>query len=298
MNIQLANEYLKYMAKRGKKPAFWWVSPKLDGIRAFKRLGEPICSRAGNRFFGFECIEDDLDTYMKQHGLTWVDGELYTHLPFQEIQSVVRAASHHNKKAIIFYMFGAGDDTPENSTYMNDVLHVAASYFVDSSWMRVRVIPLHHVESGLVEMTMKDYVLLGYEGIMLRHPEKLIEFKRNDALLKYKPFHEADFIITGFFEGKGHIAGMLGGFYMEGVVELIDPSGVENVPVKVRFKVGSGFTKTGFLDSRDSLYRIALEGCLEGNLAEIKYQEITDKPDKDGYYSLRFPVFVKLKQDR
>lgn len=288
MNIQLANEYLKYMNKRGEKPAFWWVSPKLDGIRAFKRLGEPICSRAGNRFYGFEDIESELYGFMKVHGLTWMDGELFTtHLPFQEIQSIVRSASHHNKKAINFHMFACGNDTPMNATEMEDVLYRAASYFAAVS-TRIKHVPLHQVEAEMVEMTMKDYVAQGYEGIMLRHPEKLIEFKRNDALLKYKPFKEADFTVTGVFEGKGHITGMLGGLYVEGMVDN----------KKIRSKVGSGFTKTGQQDSRDSLWWLALKSRLEGNLVEIKYQEITDKPDKDGYYSLRFPVFTKFKQDR
>jgi DNA ligase-1 len=106
---------------------------------------------------------------------------------------------------------------------------------------------------------------------------QVYNWKRSDALLKYKSFFEEDLKVVGVVEGKGKYQGMLGAFVCEGVVE----------GHKISTEVGSGFDdemREFFWKNRKNLI---------GMMVEVKYQGLTDSQD-----SLRFPIFQKTKEDR
>ena len=61
--------------------------------------------------------------------------------------------------------------------------------------------------------------------------------------------------------------------------------------LRVRACVGTGLT--------DKDRKILNEDKhIVGKTLSLKYQAITDRPDKEGYYSLRFPTFIGVKEDR
>ena len=87
--------------------------------------------------------------------------------------------------------------------------------------------------------------------------------------------------IVGVIEGEGRLAGTLGSLVVEGTVE----------GKAVRSCVGTGLTD----EDRKILSQ---DNHLIGKVLTVKYQAITDKPDKEGFYSLRFPSFIGVKEDR
>ena len=90
------------------------------------------------------------------------------------------------------------------------------------------------------------------------------------------------FVITGFEIGSGKFKNTLGAIHVIG-----------NVDGKViRAKVGSGFSE----EEREDVWSRREE--LMDTYIEVKYQGVTDKPNANGEYSIRFPVFMKYKEDR
>jgi len=294
-DIQLANTYDKSIKKKEVKLVpYYYESPKLDGLRGYHKA--TMISRSGKPILGFEdTIEPELNDLMDKHKFDFMDGELYSHnVPFQTIQSYVNRKVNIDplkKKEIYYYIFVAGrdwKDTKEMYDYLQNIPELS-SPLPHLNYHYVKLLPVTIVKNDLDEITKVTelHMSQGYEGTMLRHPKNWYAWKRDDNLLKHKLFIESDFTITGYYEGEGEFEGTLGGFKIEGEFE----------GNKIRSEVGSGFkVLPEFLDNRSELWRIRRD--LPGQTVEVKFQGITDKPSNDGYYSLRFPVYLKLKQDR
>lgn len=118
---------------------------------------------------------------------------------------------------------------------------------------------------------------LGYEGIMLNTSGGFYRTKRTPDLLKVKKFHSADILCTGVFEGEGRLVGKLGGIY-------VDFKGT---------KVGVG---TGFNDEQRKYYWNNQDEIV-GKIVEIKYFEESTNQNDDSI-SLRFPVFISVREDK
>ena len=132
-----------------------------------------------------------------------------------------------------------------------------------------------------VDRACRKFTEQGYEGVVLRHPDIPYYEGRSNHLLKYKFFKEADLRIVGVIDGEGRLAGTLGSLVVEGKAEGL----------LVRSCVGTGLTD----EDRKILSQ---DSHLVGKVLTVKYQSITDKPDKEGFYSLRFPVVIGVKEDR
>ena len=141
------------------------------------------------------------------------------------------------------------------------------------------VIILNEFQS--VESVCRKFTQMGYEGVVLRNPSVSYFNGRSDYLLKYKFFKEADLTITGVQMGTGKLEGMLGSLTVEGMID----------GVNVRSCVGTGLTD----DDRKMLIQ---DNNPVGKVLTVKYQALTERADKNGYYSLRFPVVIGLKEDR
>lgn len=102
---------------------------------------------------------------------------------------------------------------------------------------------------------------LGYEGLVLRQGQRWI---------KVKPFETHDLPITGFVEGRGKHAGMLGFITTE------------------RGSVGSGFS----VEERRDLWAEASAGALIGQVAEIACMELSAAG------KLRHPTFIRMRPDK
>ncbi|MBI4860580.1 MAG: DNA ligase [Candidatus Riflebacteria bacterium] len=235
--------------------AGWWMSEKLDGVRAYWD-GRRFLSRQGNAYEAPDWFVQGLPD-MPLDGELWIGRK-----QFQRTVSIVRRQDRSDHwKEVRYLVFDAprcagGFETrlkaledglsPERQPYAR--LH---------SHQRCAGLPHLREELARVES-------LGGEGLMLRQPESLYEVGRSSTLLKIKSFHDAEAVVMAHQPGKGKHSGKLGAL----VVWL--PDGTE-------FSVG-----TGFSDAQRS------SPPPPGSVITFRYQELSDGGVP------RFPSFVRV----
>jgi len=240
----------------GIDPTGWWMSEKLDGIRAVWD-GKRFTSRAGNTFAAPKWFTAKLPDIP-------LDGELWMGRgEFARTSSVVRSSEDKGWKDVSFMAF----DVPlVEAGPFEDRLALLARLSSFSSFSPFVLVRQVRCESrSHLEDFVDAVVSRNGEGAMLRKPGSLYEFRRSSTLFKVKRFLDAEAIVTGYQPGKGKYRGMLG------ALDCKLPSGVE-------FQVGTGFTDLERLDPPRIGARIT-----------FRYQELS----KDGVP--RFPAFMRSR---
>jgi DNA ligase-1 len=131
-----------------------------------------------------------------------------------------------------------------------------------------------------LERYAKDNVNAGFEGIMIKELEAPYICKRSTDWMKWKPTLTVDLEVVGVEEGTGRNLGRLGALVCHGVDD-----GKE-----ITVNVGSGFSDA----DRDDYY--TNRNLVIGRTAEVLCDVITQ--NQDGTYSLRFPRFVRFRDDK
>jgi len=236
----------------------WWVSEKLDGVRAYWN-GEALISRLGNRFHAPAWFLQGLPA-------TPLDGELWIgRKAFQRTVAIVRRQDQSDLwKEVRFVVFDApGMDAPfeERLAYLKDLAQTQNHPHLSAHEQALcqGLSPLRE-ELARVEA-------LGGEGLMLREPGSRYEVGRSTTLLKIKTFRDAEARVVEHLKGAGRHKGRLGAL----LVELADGT---------RFSVG-----TGFSDAQRSTPPPL------GSLITFRYQELSTAGVP------RFPSFVGLRVD-
>jgi len=239
-------------------PTGWWMSEKLDGIRAYWD-GETFVSRLGNKFSAPDWFVADLpaDT---------LDGELWVgRKQFQRTTSIVRSGAQSDEwKQVSYVVF----DAPEASGGFEDRLAHIAKVMKRAAPPHARA--LEHVVCSGLDHLREELVrveALGGEGLMLRQPKSKYAVGRSNTLLKVKTFHDAEATVIGHAGGTGKHKGRLGAL----IVTLADG---------VRFNVGTGFSDA----EREAPPAI-------GSVITFRYQELSN----DGVP--RFPSYVGERID-
>ena len=239
-------------------PTGWWMSEKLDGIRAYWD-GEAFISRLGNRFFAPDWFIEDLpaDT---------LDGELWVgRKMFQRTTSIVRSgAAGQDWKSVTYVVFDAPN---ARGGFEDRIAHVQKvlkkSGAPHARWLdHARCDGFDHLREEL-----RRVEALGGEGLMLRKPGSPYEVGRSTSLLKVKTFHDAEARVIGHAPGAGKHKGKLGALVCE-------------LPGGIRFNVGTG------LSDAERANPPAL-----GAVITFRYQELSD----DGVP--RFPSYVGERLD-
>ena len=241
-----------------RDPTGWWMSEKLDGIRAYWD-GEAFISRLGNKFYAPDWFVADLpaDT---------LDGELWVgRKQFQRTTSIVRSGAGSDEwKQVTYVVF----DAPEAKGGFEDRVAHIKKVMARAAAPHARA--LDHARCEGVAHLREELArveALGGEGLMLREPGSAYAVGRSNTLLKVKTFHDAEARVIGHAPGTGKHKGRLGAL----IVEL--PGGVQ-------FNVGTGFSD----EERGQPPAI-------GSVITFRYQELSN----DGVP--RFPSYVGERLD-
>lgn len=234
----------------------WWMSEKLDGVRAYWD-GARLLSRLGNELFAPRWFLEKLPD-------TPLDGELWGgRKQFQRTVSVVRRQDR-------------GEAWREIRYVVFDVPATCAPFEQRKSELAALLATLDaaHVEahehtcclgSEHLRQELARVEALGGEGLMMRRPASFYESGRSRTLLKVKTFHDAEAIVVAHLPGAGKHAGRLGALECE-------------MPDGTRFSVGTGLSDA----ERDAPPAL-------GARITYRYQELSN----DGVP--RFPSFVCVR---
>ena len=238
--------------------ASWWLSEKLDGVRAYW-TGDRFLSRQGNVYHAPDWFTDNLPN-VPLDGELWIDRKA-----FQRTVSIVRRHDQSDHwREVRFVVFDA--PTAKGGFEARQDFLVTTLCEHQPQFARVlnqeRCRGLQHLREELSRVTS-----LGGEGLMLRQPGSRYEVGRSNTLLKAKLFSELDAQVVEHFAGQGRHRGRLGAL----LVQLANG---------LRFNVGTGFT-----DAQREVPPAV--GCV----VAVRYQELTDRGVP------RFPSFVRVRSD-
>jgi len=212
----LAHKYLEH-----KDNIVWtngnYISPKLDGVRAIITK-DGAFSRNGKRFSSFPHILRELKPLFDKCPNFIFDGEVYTHKlndNFDKIISLARKTKPtpqdliESEANLQYWIF----DCPSiKGTYHERYTHLKKlilENYRDNKWIRLCIHTLIKTDDE-IEPALQEWLVHGFEGLMLNTYDGLYECKRSANLLKYKLFIDEDFEIVDIVEGIGNRSGMFG----------------------------------------------------------------------------------------
>ena len=288
------------------------LEPKLDGVRVLLMVipgasegVTTICfSRNGKQFDNFGHIEQQVsENFVKivracngtDQGRSLIDGfvldgEVIGNT-FQELMRQARRKTDVQANDSVFNIFDIIPlrDFREghwNAQLRKRIALLDAMRNVVDSMPNVELLP--HIMVDLdtaagkdqLDRYAKDNVNAGFEGIMIKELEAPYVCKRSTDWMKWKPTITVDLEVIGVEEGTGRNMGRVGALVCAGIDD-----GKE-----IHVNVGSGFSDT----DRDNLW--ADRNLVIGRTCEILCDVITQ--NQDGTYSLRFPRFVRFRDDK
>lgn len=285
------------------------LEPKLDGVRVLLMVTmsdngiSAVCySRNGKVFENFTHIEDQIinnvgkilrlrqinHKYLK-NGFV-LDGEVIGNT-FQELMRQARRKENVQADDSVFNVFDIIPLQDFARGFWNTQLSKRIEILEDlrpviENMPNVELLPHIMVDldtsDGVDQFHRycKDMVNDGFEGVMIKDVNAPYECKRNTFWLKYKPTITVDLEVVGVEEGTGRNKGRLGALVCAGSDDGKD----------ITVNVGSGFSD----GDRDNLYRD--RNLVIGRTVEILCDVITQ--NQDGTYSLRFPRFVRFRDDK
>lgn len=214
--LTLANVY-----EKGVPLQEYWVSEKLDGVRAYWN-GERLISRQGHVF-------QAPDWFTANFPDEPLDGELWLGRgQFSELSGIVRKRVPDGAewRRVHYEIF----DLPASEAPFSKRVARMRQLLVPSSSPYLVMIPQTRASSDESLMARLDAVVgQGGEGLMLHRGSSRYHAGRSDDLLKVKRYQDAEAVVVGYTNGTGKYAGMLGALVVE------RPDGR-------RFKLGSGFS--------------------------------------------------------
>lgn len=264
------------------------LTKKLDGVNltCFKR-GESITffTRQGKQVDG---LTDLIEQYKELPDGVYFGEALYSNedeakdrKELYRLSTGELNSKRENKKIshwIFDYQTLEEWDSEKFITPYSNTINTLENIFSKNKLKNIKMVPFIYQGTGkeiafeLLKKAKKD----GWEGLVLRYSSSVYQKKRSSDFIKLKPFVEVDLRITGFKEFKH--PNQLGSFICEDDEHTIKCS------------VGSGFSK----EQRYDFWKRKNEFL--GKIVEVQTMEITE--NKSGQKSLRFPVFIRFRDDK
>lgn len=273
-------------------PTGWWVSEKLDGIRAIWD-GEKFLSRnsqtgLGSKVFSYvpQFVIDSMPGGVALDGEIWLGRN-----KFNEMSSIsnwipgkkFKQAEIDDKWRKIKYKIF---DIPNSTEPYEERMKILDKIILNSiNCCRIKDLKciLEKVEITNVkspEHLQEIYRTLtsdGAEGVILRAPNSPYELKRSKYLLKFKIKDDAEGIVIERLSGTGRLSGMLGSLKTELIKDSVRTGIITNV--------GTGFNDEERTNDPSSPNFIPV-----GSLISFSYMELTED-------SVRHPSYRGIRTD-
>ena len=239
--------------------ADWWLSEKLDGVRAYWN-GRRFLSRQGNRFHAPDWFVQGLPS-QPLDGELWIDRRR-----FQRTVSIVRRQDQTELWREVSYLVF---DAPAVQAPFEERLEFARESLAQKRPPFAKLLEQQRCQGiDHLRQELARIEALGGEGLMLREPGSSYVAGRSATLLKVKTFHDAEARVIGHQPGNGRHQGRLGAL----LVELANGT---------QFAVGTGFSD-----------RQREQPPAVGTSITFRYQELTEGGVP------RFPSFVRACPDQ
>jgi DNA ligase-1 len=237
----------------------YWVSEKLDGVRAYWN-GKQLISRQGNVFSAPQWFIEDFPSVA-------LDGELWAGRgTFAELSGVVRqlVPDDGRWREVRYMVF----DLPDSPQIFDRRLEQLKELIKDTALPHLQMVAQYRVKDHASLMRdLEQVVAQGGEGLMLHHGKSRYHAARSDDLLKLKTYDDAEAVVIAHLPGKGKYSGMMGAL----LVETAEGR---------RFKIGTGFTDV-----------LRADPPPPGTLITYKYFGVTHKNIP------RFASFLRVRHD-
>jgi|TARA_B110000879_G_scaffold139780_1_gene182097 DNA ligase-1 len=290
------------------------LEPKLDGVRVLMVVSmepgmydhpEPVAtcySRNGKIFENFTHIEDQVTNNVQSiiallgskigncsKGFVF-DGEVVG-ASFNELMKQARRKTDAKADDTVFHVFDVmpladfqrghcNAQFRKRITAMNNLRPLLENLSSVETMSHI-IVDLDTDEGKQqIKTYSNDMVNAGFEGIMIKDLEAPYECKRNLFWMKWKPTITVDLQVIDIEEGTGRNKSRLGALVCQGT----DDGKLINV------NVGSGFSD----DQRAEFYSNQFD--VIGETVEVLCDAVSQ--NQDGSYSLRFPRFVRFRDDK
>ena len=304
-NVQLSNkDFDKPEIVKGKE---FVITTKIDGSRiiAMKDNGQvSFWTRQGQKYEGLVDLEHELKEYFPDNIV--LDGEIVAidtdkENTYKNTMKLSRTKDleKHGLKMLVFDCLDINEFKAQHCDYpyyerRRSLEEVFSSAALSKDWeLRKQgkcllmsdkfpeffeLLPILYQgkDTSKILEILDEQVAEGEEGIMINLSNGKYEFKRSNNLLKVKKFQDTEVEIIGFEEGTNKLAGTLGAF-------ICKYKGNE-------VRVGSGLTDA------DRAYFWANRTKFLGKFITVKYFE-TSVDSKTGLESLRFPIYLRVRED-
>jgi DNA ligase-1 len=218
----------------------WFMSEKLDGIRAYWN-GKELKTKNGNTIHAPKWFIKDFPAYH-------LDGELWTKRgDFENIQSIVLDDKPSKKWQEITYNIFEVPNHEGNFTERLESIDKNISHM--NIIKQIRCKDKEHLQEYL-----KKIEKLGGEGVVIKNPKLSYFTGRSSQILKVKSFADMEGEVIGINKGKGKFKNLMGSltlklkngivFKLGGGFDLSERKSPPLLYSKVTFKY-YGFTKNG-----------------------------------------------------
>lgn len=258
--------------------------PKLDGFRCVTHVHKnKMTSRTNKEFLGLAGLRKVLcDTLKKRLSKTkgfgsgdlYLDGELFVNGDdFNKLSSIIKPAQHHDDydpPEIEYHVYDCFDLSHMDTPFCDRIKFIQTN--LNNLSDRIFCVPTGIVNDiDHMHREMQLCLGMGHEGLMLRNSTSpYVLRKRSKHLQKFKEFHDAEFRIVNYKEGKGTDVGT-----------IIFECEVDGSVFSVRPKGTVEFRKKLFQDGDSYI----------GQMLTVTYQELSEKGVP------RFPVGKVIRPD-
>ena len=177
-------------------PRGWWMSEKLDGIRAIW-TGSKFISRTGKDFTPPAWFTAQMPNCI-------LDGEFFLGRGmFQQTQSIITAKADRDWSGVRYMIFDKvdGDKFEKRMDYLQSLDIPAHCQVVEQIKCK---------SSSHMEEFEQSIINQGGEGIMMRRARSAYKHSRSSDLLKVKRYDDSEATVIGYEDGEGKHAGRLG----------------------------------------------------------------------------------------